>query len=283
MDTKGQEMTRIRMNRSWVVLVSLSVMGIGMAGCRPKVWVESQEQIIVPLASIEKLSVLTHNGHIVVKADPASNEIKIEVSKRAGGETLEDAEACMDALQILSEMEGNTHSLKWKYEPKKKGDWAVAVSFDITAPPSLATLLETHNGRIEVLSMAGDADLTTHNGAISAETSANRLSAKTHNGKITASANPSEVRLESHNGGIIASLDAPGEIAGRITTHNGRIEVTLGEASATNLNCSTHNGSVRCARKLDELEARRSHLRGRLGNAEAVLEIESHNGSIRVE
>ena len=255
----------------------------GCVGLSPVVWIESQENLELPAADVETLAVLTHNGR--VKVGPAkgdADQIAVEVTKRAGGLTLGDAQACMDALVITTDKQGLTQKLGWKYDGIRRANWGAQVSFEITMPPDLALQAASHNGRIEVTDLRGDCKLETHNGRIQAHTTSERFSAETHNGRINISAAPIQIRLVSHNGEITADLASPGDLSGIITTHNGGINVRLGDQAKTNLTCCTHNGRVRYHGTMSELTASRTRLTGRIGESDATLEIVTHNGSIDV-
>ena len=268
-------------------LAAVVALAVGLLpGCvsfSPLVWTESQEFHQISTAGVETLAVLTHNGRVeVTAAKEGSDIITVTVNKRAGGLTLADAQACMDALTITKDRDGSTQKLGWKYDGIRRANWGAQVSFQIPMPPDLALHATSHNGRIEVSGLRGDCTLETHNGRIEAHTTSKRFSAKTHNGRINVSAAPIEIHLVSHNGGITADLASPGDLSGIITTHNGGINVRLSDLAKTNLTCCTHNGRVRYHGTMSELTVSRTRLSGRIGESDATLDIVTHNGSIDV-
>lgn len=84
-------------------------------------------------------------------------------------------------------------------------------------------------------------------------------------------------------GSIRRQRGPPGLPSPGLVTHNGAVSVQLGDQTATNLECSTHNGHITCQRELSTVTKSRRHLVGRLGNSQAKLVIETHNGSIKVK
>ena len=63
----------------------------------------------------------------------------------------------------------------------------------------------------------------------------------------------------------------------------GAVSLQLGDKTATNLACSTHNGSITCRRELTAMSKSRRRLTGWLGDSEAKLVVETHNGSIDIK
>lgn len=266
-----------------MVAVGVTIACAGCTQCGPVVWIESKETLRLPAEGLDTLSAVTHNGGITVTgAEDPSGEIVVQVNKRAGGLTLADAQACMDALRITTDKQGATQKLDWRYEGLERSSWSADVAFDVTLPTRLAVAALSHNGRIKATGVAGDCTLETHNGHIDLEAMSKRISAKTHNGRVQVKAAPADVQLTSHNGSITARLDSAGDLAGAILTHNGSISLALADQTATNLSCRTYNGSLTCKRTLSDVTVDRSSLTGRLGQTEAKLDVETHNGSIEV-
>ena len=277
-------MNRIQKASAVFALLSVGVIGAlpAQAGGKPKVWVEAQERIELSADGVDRLEVVTHNGGIAVIAEEGSDQIIVVAKKRAGAPDEGQAQECMDALAITTEKSGRTQKLGRKLDRPKPSEWSFQVSFDVTVPPRLAVSAETHNGGIKVTGIHGDCRLETHNGGITTRTESREMDIETHNGGVTVTAPAGEVSIVTHNGGIAATLDAPGDLNGKIITHNGGVEVQFGERTATNLTCSTHNGRIRCSRDLMDITRKRNRLAGRLGESEARLGIETHNGSITI-
>lgn len=267
----------------WCVL-GFSGLFVLAVGCTPTVWIEGQDRFSVDGADVANLSIKSHNGRIVVHgdSDPAQ-EVVVEVFKRAGGTTLADAEACMNAIQIIEENRGDTQVLGWRYDGIKKPGWNANVAFEVSAPSHLDLEAETHNGRLTVRNMEGECRLETHNGTVDVEALSRRVMAETHNGGVRVVAPANEVQAVSHNGRMSLRLDPVGDLSGTVLTHNGSIDLTLGENTRATIDCSTHNGRIRCNRSLDHATVTRSHVRGSIGESDAILSVETHNGSIRVD
>lgn len=275
------------------------------SGCSiaPRVWIESQETLRLPATQVQALAANTHNGDVAVRPTAAGeNEIVVVVTKKAGGLTQEDAEACMAAIHLEAPVEGDVQHVRYRWSPAKRSSWGEMISYNITMPPHLAALIETDNGPITVEDLAGGATLETHNGEITvrglrgelnAETSNGqivvenhdgKLVAETHNGEIHAVSTASDFDVTSHNGDIHLNVaEAAGQITGHVETRNGEVQVKLPAEASTQIEASTHNGDITCRPALSDMTSSRNELRGRLGAGGGKLDISSHNGSIVIE
>lgn len=274
-------------------LASLSLLGatgcIIIAGfdgwdrCGTCVWVEGpEERVTFDASGLERVNVRTHNGRVTVVGS-AGDDAYVVYKARAGGCSLEEAREAMEALEVFVERRADgEEQIGWRWREPKRRSWSASVNFEIHVPASLDVRARTHNGRVEVAAIEGDVDIETHNGPIEVESRGARLVAQTHNGRIEARFSGRDLSLETHNGRIVADLSECGPIDGRITTHNGSVKVTLGPEASAMVQASTHNGGISCRIPLSEGEMKRHRLRGRIGEGEGALTIQTHNGSVRI-
>ena len=186
------------------------------------------------------------------------------VRKKAGGDNEEEALAAMDAVRIINEQENGQLKLGWEWIEPRDRDWRAQISFSIEQPARIATSAETHNGRIVFSGLEEN------------------CRAVTHNGRIEVGGASREVMLETHNGAIVVELTSPSGIAGKIITHNGSVRVDLHADASAELRCSTHNGSISSNLPLTDRFQGRNFLSGTLGDGGSRLQIETHNGSIKI-
>lgn len=279
-------MSRMRILGIAAILPALACNGciiVGISWGGPSHWTESQTQRLeLDTANLSALEVRTHNGSIAFSGQ--SDAAYVEVTTKAGGCSVEDAENALDAIDVYVEPAGaGVQRVGWRWSGLKAPTWRARVSFDIHGPGDIDLKANTHNGPIKVGGVAGDVNVVTHNGRINVESSAGKLYAQTHNGGISAVYAGDEVTLATHNGQIVADLTGCRAVDGSITTHNGSVEVAVGDSTSAKLTCRAHNGGIRCSVPLVESEIKRRRLTGTIGTGEGRLSLTTHNGSVRIK
>lgn len=276
-------MTTANLRRSFLLVALLASALLGGCSRGANVWVERTEKLTVPAADLRSLTVETHNGGVRVAGEADRAEIAVTARVRGGGHDRESAQACLDALEVISEPSGDGgHRLSSRWTCPRQSDWAQEVSFEIQAPQRLGLTVDTHNGGIDAQALDGDCRLVSHNGGIKARQVAGQLVVETHNGSVTASVTGSTVDLQTHNGAV--HLDATGttQLGGQVITYNGGVRVDLGKNTATNLACETYNGSVHCSADLGNMQATRSRVSGQVNGGGPELAVRTHNGGVRI-
>lgn len=278
------------MNRSVAIALLSVVLVAGNGGCLimdfgPVAWVSQEETLTLPIdGDVQTVAVSTHNGYVeATGSDSVGDAIVVHVTKKAGGGTIEDAEACMEAIQLITDRSGSTQKVGWKWATPRKRRWRAQVSFDVTSPQSLGVDLETHNGRITVTGMEGTCKVLSHNGRIQLHVPSRDVTVRTHNGRVDLAADCERIYAETHNGRIVARLNGEQNVAGRITSHNGSVTVVMNKSGAANFDCRTHNGGIHSSLELMDADRGKRSLRGRYGDASGTLAIETHNGSITLK
>lgn len=288
---------RTRIN-AFCMIASLSV----LAGCtlQPKHWAQSTDQLSIPAADVDRLNVQTHNGKITVTGDDgAGDKILVTVKRRGGANSVESAQQCLDAIEIVSQSgESRSHDLNWRFASPKQRGWRTQVSFDVTLPTRLAATITTHNGGVHVKDInecqvtthnggvtaegiRGKTDVNTHNGGVKIASTGGTVRAHTHNGGITAACPSGQFELETHNGGI--KLDATGanNLTGNIQTFNGGITVKIDDEASATFACETNNGGINCG----PCQVAEKHKRSAVcvaGTGETKVAIRTYNGGIRI-
>jgi len=277
-------MSKLSWSRSLAALLLVGLPCVG-AGCSwgPKVWVERTETHSIPAADINRLIVETHNGGVSALGESGRADVAVTAKIRGGGKTRKSAEACLAAIELISERSGTVdHRLAWRWTKTRHDDWSADVAYRIIAPSRLALDVDTHNGGVTVREFAGDCRLITHNGGVKAEGIAGRLHAHTHNGGISASVSGEHVVLQTHNGGVHLDAGATRRIGGEVTSHNGGLRIDLGKQTATELTCETHNGGLNCSADLKNMHASRTRVFGQLGDGGPPLTVRTYNGGVRI-
>ncbi len=247
-----------------------------------KLWVEETRTLELSLEDIDTFVAQTHNGSIRVRGVAGPGSAKATVTLKAGGKSTEDAEACLEALDLVSNSQNRTRDLRLTWKHPRKRRWAARADMTIQLPPDIAVRAATHNGAVTIEGMSEACEVLTHNGPIEVADNA-AVSAITHNGHIIARIQGSTVHLETSNGRIEAQLRGPSAVDGSIITHNGHIRLAVDPQVSTDLECRTSNGRIRTqGAPLQDFAQSRYSLRARLGLGGAHLAVATHNGNIDV-
>ena len=207
---------------------------------------------------------MTRNGRIQAAGVGELDEVRVVVHKRGGGDTREDAEAALAAIQLEHAVNDGELAVRWSWRPERRRGWHAFVSYEVEFPSVLSVVLESHNGEILLRGAEGAAQVTTHNGT------------------IEVSGPMRELRAETHNGNVRANLSFAGAVSGRVDTHNGNVNVRLDPAASVRVQCATHNGGVTSGLALQDEFRGRNFLTGVLGAGEGELRVKTHNGSVRI-
>jgi len=286
------------------LLVLLGAAGLalfGIPGLSNTVWTEDiTETISVDLTGAARMEISTDNGKIAYAGDDAAPP-QVTITRRGGGKTVEQAEAALQAIEIVAENEGDLARLYWRWKEDKAVNWRAYVSFDVTGSSTITLDAITHNGSITVNGITGDLHAKTHNGQISAGGIVGNINGETHNGDIALSGEGvrlqgeahngsidvdwvgAHIDVTTHNGGIKADLSKCAAIGGRMTTHNGSVLVKTGPATAFALDAESERGRVTAGVDLTAGKISRERARGSLHGGTDHLRITTHNGSIEIQ
>ncbi len=253
---------------------------LGACEPSPKVWIEKSHEFLIPSKSIQSVQVRTHNGAIRSEGMAKLETTKVIAKIRAGGQTQDDAKACLAAIQLkVEEKDGILHA---GYDFDRRSGWQAQVSFQIQQAATTPLDAQTHNGAIAAIGLRAQIVGETHNGAVSAKACQGEWKLTTHNGSITVQGKSASLTLLTHNGSISATLEQKGPIAGSLTTHNGNVSVAVAKGSSFRIRCRTSNGRIQNHLALTEVQQEKKTLRGQLGTGTTELTLDTHNGSIRL-
>ena len=286
----------------WLLVPAVAL----FVGCTmgPMVWTpEVTEEMKVDTAGLTGLEVETHNGNLEYfgQADHEPGAA-VTVLKKGGGLTAADAEAALKAIEVYVEPQGkDVKKIAWRWRTIKQPSWGACVGYRIDAPAKLGLTgtshngyveasgivgnvnLESYNGNVKLADAQGKVSLKSHNGWVEARSSGGPLHAESYNGQVKAVYEGGEIELRSHNGEVEADLSRCGSVRGEIVSYNGGIEVVAGKTMAANLNCEAYNGGIKCDVPWQVKEMSRGKARGTIGQGGDLLEVTTHNGSIRIK
>lgn len=227
--------------------------------------VRREEVIVKPALGIATLQVQTKNGSISVVGKDTS-EITIKAYYTARGR---NAEVRVRELQTEVTLQGNKLTVGAVFPYPSGRGASDTIRYEITAPRTLNLNSSTINGGIYSLGVNGVVDITSTNGAV----------------EVLGDAGPKEIVVSTTNGGIVVRTAPQG---GRydLRTVNGSVKVTLPENVGVTLQANTVNGSVslgygQWVRQGGQIG--RGSVSGTLGDGALLLDINTVNGSIRLD
>ena len=269
-----------------------------------------------PLKSGGKISVESFNGSIEI-AGWTGSTVEIDGTKYGATQELRDGikidiAASSDAVRIRTvRPPGRRGNLGARYSikvPRKVELENIASSnghiqvTDIDGPVKLRTSngrvtassilgavdVQTSNGPVELRDLDGPATVRTSNGGVRAEGMVSAFEATTSNGAIRANLKRAEagraIRVSTSNGPIELALDSFDKNDVYASSSNGGITLRLPNALGARVRARTSNSSIST-----DFEVRRdgenskTRLEGVIGSGGPLLDLNTSNGSIRLQ
>lgn len=284
-------------------------------------WEKAQDHT-VPLASGSLIQVENHNGPIVTRgADTRQCRVEAKIQVRAETEAIAQKIAQQTQI-LLQEADHKLiikldkpattqkHSISVDYTitaPHQVSLHAVSHNGKLQISDLQGDINgKTHNGKVVCLQIQGEVSLETHNGDIDCQEITGPVKVITHNGTVkvmAVNAEPAAIEATSHNGEI-ECRDIWGDL--NAETHNGQVIVVYNHAANSSPNVraityndnihftgppglsaqvdlSTHNGSVHSDLPVKvQGELSKHKLQGTIGNGDGTVQLQTHNGSIRI-
>ena len=257
---------------------------INIGGFGMQVKYERTVQLSSPLSPGSSFEANTHNGSIkIAGADITDCNLTATITARA--KTEEDAKKLAERTKVKLQSFGDRLITKID-RPIFLRNQSVSVSLDVQVPNESDLELTTHNGSLEIKNITGQLNSTTHNGKITVEQVSGITELHTHNGSVTCREISGNTRLKSHNGSIRVyySKAAPSVCDILLITHNGGIELETPSDFTGEVDISTNNGSIRTDLPITIVgKISKSKLSGKIGTGGGKLNLETHNGSIRLQ
>ncbi len=254
-----------------LVVVLLLVKAVSSLSLFSSHWEERTETIELKSQSAKAYEIVTANGTVDFNGrDDSAKTIELVAVCKGGANSEERALLARDAIEVTTDTkDAGVCKIGWHWRTPAESDWSAIVDFTLRAPKNVKLTVESHNGRVFVKNLVGDAKIKTHNGQINTETSGESLEAETSNGEIEAKFSGHKLNLHSHNGRIAADLSDAHAVEGELATQNGIVEVTIGKQTSCELVTKTGHGY------------RNSH-GGKFGSGGGKLTASSRNGAVLV-
>ena len=249
-----------------------------------------------PHVSEAAIAVDTINGAVSVKQEEREDVEIVAHLKATTAERL----AAVKVVPVRGENGTLSISVDW---PEGKPLNREGCSFEVLIPDATGVSLRSLNGRIELVGLEGEAELTTSNGSIVVKSHSGAIKAQTSNGTVTATKSRGAIDISTKNGRISIS-DATDRVVAKtsngavglelapdgvgpieVETRNGSITLDLSPAMQGELKLSTSNGSVNVDSGLESkiVSKKKTSAVLDLDESENRSSATTANGSIRVK
>lgn len=272
------------------------------------------------------LKVDTQGGDITVRPG-RGNEVIVVARQKIRAKRDAEADELLKNLQLEISQSGNDVSASAKYAKSSAGmifgSWPpVKVSFEVTVPARIDTVLKTSGGDVvlgdlvgamQINTSGGDIEIGRINGSVKASTSGGDIELREATGetrldssggdidvdrvvgatKITTNGGDIEVdavegSLNAHTSGGDVSVRISGALAAdcSLGTSGGDIEVTVDKSAGFQLDASTGGGKVKASGLAIAIERGaigKSQLKGAVNNGGPTLKLRTSGGDIEIE
>lgn len=238
----------------------LTLAGCGLTG---SAYVAKEERSVSAVHEAgSPLRVTTRNGSVRIAADPARNDVAIVARIVAAGDSQEEADLRLAAVEVRVERlaDGSLSIVAVLPEPRRGQD---GCAFDIRLPDAVGVTVETSNGSIALSDLGGEAVAQTSNGAVTVlrqgggvrvQTSNGRVQVadpggpvdvRTSNGAVDVLGSRGAVTVNTSNGSVTCLAQDGASDAIRIHTSNGPVTLDVPRSLGGRISATTSNGSIR--------------------------------------
>ncbi len=290
--------TRPHSQLAFIVLLATSLL---LSGCVTLTGYKSKGQQNLSAAHVPNstINVTTANGSVRITADDATRDVIVVATITAGGDTQEQADERLAGVHVtLERLADGTLSISPSFPGGRRSN--DACSLDITLPGAEGAVVDTSNGAVTLVGLAGDAEVHSSNGsilvegqsgAVRARTSNGRIhvvdaggliDAQTSNGSVEISGLAHSAVIKTSNGRVVCrAIDgATGPI--QIKSSNGSVTLVVPASMGGTIVASTSNGSVGVSGPAAEVDGSKHHRTIRLADQGAESHVETSNGGVTV-
>jgi len=204
------------------------------------------------------------NGNVMIAGVSQSDSVIITGEMRVGSESIKDAEAHLDLLEVNVQDLGDEIFVK-TVQPEKTGGRSYVVDYDITLPKYFEVLTNSVNGSVTVDSIDNDVSVVNVNGLISLHEIFGSVFTELVNGEIEAEVTlplDGTIDMSLVNGNI--DLEIPVNTSAEFSA-----SVTIGIISLSNLSLQNEVSTP-------------TSLQGTLGSGQGTISLRTVNGNISV-
>jgi DUF4097 and DUF4098 domain-containing protein YvlB len=282
-------------------LTLLLIVALTLAACGANINISlfTAEEAVSQTFTADKPHVVvqTFNGSIDVITG-SDNTVKIDVTKRGGGNSQDAAQADLKNVEVTMTQDGGTIRVTAQRTDRRIDIGNSGAAAKLRIPNGSTLELRSSNGNITSSGPVADVTAETSNGWIDVKSALGQLDLQTSNGNVTVNGGSGRLRLETSNGGIDATADnvviegrtSNGSIhftgslaagSSELRTSNAGIVATLPANASFSLDAETSNSKITSDFAVTTTGASDTLLRGTVGSSpEASLTLNTSNGSI---
>jgi DUF4097 and DUF4098 domain-containing protein YvlB len=239
------------------------------------------------------------NGRIDVVTG-SDNTVKVDVIKRGGGISQQDAEDDLKNVEVTMTQDGDTIRVVAKRTDQQVDIGNSGASAKLRVPEGAILDLRSSNGPLTTSGPVSDVKAQTSNGPIEARGSLGQLDLNTSNGPITIDGGSGSINVETSNGPIEITADnavvtgrtsnGPFRFTGSLAqgrsemrTSNGSLIVTLPANAQFVVDADTSNAKISSDFAVTAQDFSDNRLRGTVGtDPGTTLVLHTSNGSIEI-
>lgn len=247
--------------------------------------VEKRESRSFSSSQIREVEVRTENGRIESSVWD-DDSIHVALEKWATGYDWEDAADNIDDIKVCISEDTIPGVLYIHVDlPNRKWEGVnYGCNVSLNLPSSLYLDLKSSNGAIAVWESQNGLECSTSNGAITIQDTEGDAGLRTSNGKITVRNHYGELDATTSNGRLDVDIVLPRQGECTLKTSNGAITLSIPDTTSAMIEASTSNGSIEVGNVVDTIiKIEKRGFRGRIGNGEGDIKLETSNGSILVK
>jgi hypothetical protein len=292
------------MFRKMMYLIALMITVLALSACganinlNPFTADETVTQSFTP-AGTPRIVVEMFNGSVEVVAG-SGNSVKVEVVKRGGGFSQQDAEDDLKNVTVTMTQDGDTIRVVAKRTDQRVDIGNSGASAKLRVPEGAILDLHSSNGSITSSGPVGDVQAQTSNGPIDARGSRGPIDLTTSNGPITVDGGSGAINVETSNGpievtaenSVVEGRTSNGPIhftgslaqgSSQLDTSNGKLVVTLPADAQFAVDAETSNAKITSDFAVTAQDFSENRLRGTVGSDPGTtLELHTSNGPIEL-
>ena len=200
--------------------------------------VETQKLAIGPTGDIALRNIV---GNITVKAGGGS-EATLEIVRISRGRTEADAKLGLEKVTVAVAVRGERATVETRYPDDRRPDYAVSVSYNVTAPAGTGVSMNTVSGNLTVTGLRGEVTAHAISGQIDLSACSRVSSAKATSGDITLTNVQSAGDLEVE--GISGELRFNGVKARRLVANMVSGQILAADIQAEGASVGTMSGDI---------------------------------------
>jgi len=204
------------------------------------------------------------NGNITIEARSGIDSITIEGERKVESESYEDAEECLEELEVYITGNNNEY-LVVTHQPSHSDGRNFIIHYHIIIPDYMRTTIYNVNGDIFVDSLN------------------NKVYAAQTNGTINLSEINGSIEAGLTNGNIITGMALPGNGICRLNTVNGNVILSVPDTTSAHLSANIVNGVISISGLTLESQVSSPYaLTGVLNDGNGTIDLDVVNGSINI-